>query len=63
MELYKIKLRKVYVFELNGSDEDNIIEQVNHIVKNTVILENVDDVKRTTKMKIKKITKKKSKNL
>lgn len=50
---YKIRIIKRYDFELDGTSEQNIREQVDYIMTQTKILD-MPYVRKSTKMKIKK---------
>lgn len=51
---YRIKLIKKYVFDLDGTSEQNIREQVKYISEKTDILK-LPEVRKNIKMKVKKI--------
>lgn len=50
---YKIRLIKIYDFDLDGTSEKNIREQVAYISEQTKILD-LPEVRKTVKIKIKK---------
>lgn len=56
MNRYKITVIKKYEFELDGYSESDVRNQVDYILKNTIILDLPYTKKRTT-IKIKKINK------
>ncbi len=51
---YRIKLIKKYVFDLDGTSEQDIREQVKYISEKTDILK-LPEVRKNIKMKIKKM--------
>ncbi len=58
---YKVRVIKKYDFELDGKSEKDIQEQVAYIMTQTKILD-LPDVRKTTRIKIKKIHKKEINN-
>ncbi len=58
---YKVRLIKKYDFDLDGRSENDIREQVDYIMTQTKILE-IPDVRKTIRVKIKKIHKKEINN-
>ncbi len=58
---YKVKLIKKYDFELDGTSEQDIREQVNYIIQETQILK-LPEVRKNIKIKIKKIYERKEEN-
>ena len=54
---YKVKLKRKFEFELDGSSKEDVKEQVNYIMSETKILE-MPYVKKKTKMSIRKVNKK-----
>ena len=57
LKRFKVKLKRKFEFELDGNSKDDIIEQVDYIMKETNILE-MPYVKKKTKISIKKVNKK-----
>lgn len=62
LKRYKIKLRIKSCFELDGVSKEDIMEQLDYIIHNTVILA-LQDVKSKKKIKIRELKKKEGKDL
>ena len=58
MERYKVVVIKKYVFDLDGKDKKEVMEQLDYIVNETKLLD-MPYVKKDLKIKIKKIRKRK----
>lgn len=57
MERYKVIVIKKYVFDLDGKDKKEVMEQLDYIVNETKLLD-MPYVKKDLKVKIKKIKRK-----